>query len=97
MTWRSKKYLARSKDKPCQHCQQNDKTTIPHHYIGPMKYRLGGGGALKVPDWAAMDLCHKCHTDIHSSNPKLWGEDKSEMQLFYALQRLGKYVEEISG
>lgn len=97
MRWECKKYRDRSKGKPCQHCGRIDPTVIPHHYIGPMKYRLGGGGSMKSPDWAVMDLCHECHADIHASKPRLWGEDKSEMQLFYALQRLGKYVEEITG
>lgn len=92
--WRSPKYLARSKDQPCQHCGRKDKTVIPHHYIGPMKYRLGGGGSMKAPDWAVMDLCGECHADIHASYPQRWGDDRSEMQLFYALQRLGRYVED---
>lgn len=59
--WRDKNYLAWIRELPCVHC--GSWPTEAHHLIS-----LGiGEGVMgdKMPDYAAIPLCHACHQSVH--------------------------------
>jgi hypothetical protein len=61
--WRSAKYLAWVRKKPCSQCHK--KESVVHHIIGTGS--LSGTGR-KAPDWATMPLCVECHAEMHRDN-----------------------------
>jgi len=64
--WRSKKYLAWIRTKPCSHCRVPG--TEPHHITG-----WGGTMGGKPSDIHAIPLCHLHHMEVHA-DPIQWKE-----------------------
>ena len=64
-TFRSKKYLAFIREKPCLACHNPE--TVPHHE-GLGANMMGG----KPPDSHAVPLCGPCHRVRHDMGKGFW-------------------------
>lgn len=64
MKFRSKKYLAASRDQPCAFCGEEDGTVVAAHYTGMYSKHLGKGVGTKVSDSAVIDACSACHYEL---------------------------------
>ena len=62
--WRSRKYLDRIRNLPCQLCGVDDGTIVPAHYSGIYSQQLGKGMGQKSSDHCVAALCHPCHESM---------------------------------
>ena len=62
-TWKSRRYLAWVRERPCVHCRKVGQSE-PHHIIGLTGGHMGG----KTGDEFAVPLCRHCHDEIHQGH-----------------------------
>ncbi len=78
-TFRSKKYLAFIRTKPCLVCGSPE--TVPHHE-GLGRNMIGG----KPPDSHAVPLCVLCHGIYHNTGPAYWKRVDIKMVIIKLLE-----------
>ena len=64
--WRSKRYLAWVRDRPCAQCGKPGPSQA-HHIIGLVGGHMGG----KTGDQFAVPLCPFCHRELHEAHIEL--------------------------
>ena len=83
-TYRSKKYLAFIRTKPCIKCGNTE--TVAHHE--PLH---SGGKGIKGPDCFTVPLCVKCHDQRHREGSYYFWDDESWVML-KMLQYIHEYL-----
>jgi len=64
--WRSPKYLAFIRTKPCLACGSTQNVQAAHQNLG------SGSKSIKAPDCQAVPLCFECHQNEHNGRLTFW-------------------------
>lgn len=86
-------YLDFIRSRPCAFC--GSEQTEPHHSIRHLRGVSSAAMGQKGSDFLSIPVCRRCHTKIHSGQPKPSREDLLELIVTYLICYLNKHPEKV--